>query len=227
VVVWDALTDVEKVNWTRQLSEDQTNTLWHALAAPTLADQRLESPVLEVGDGDFIVELDHRFKFEQDATANWDGGVIEISTDGGESWQDIGAAAGYGGIITDEAGNPLANREAYVGTSAGHPALTTQTINLGTAFASQSVQIRFRLGTDPAVGDEGWQIDNITFQGITNAPFPTAGADETDCPDPEPEPEPEPNPEDGGCGCQSTGGAGGAGLMLLVMLGVFGRRRRA
>ena len=33
------------------------------------------------------------------------------------------------------------------------------------AFAGQTVQFRFRLGTDGAAGDEGWYVDNLTVQG--------------------------------------------------------------
>ena len=47
--------------------------------------------------------------------------------------------------------NPLQGRRAFVGTSAGYPAFNTATVNLGTAYAGQTVQIRFRIGTDNAV----------------------------------------------------------------------------
>jgi hypothetical protein len=32
--------------------------------------------------------------------------------------------------------------------------------------------LRFRIGTDVFLGDEGWELDNLAFQGITNTPFP-------------------------------------------------------
>ena len=64
-------------------------------------------------------------------------------------------------------------------------------LDLGMAYASQQVQVRFRLETDtvtrlvidptvpggfgfPAVPvNEAWMIDNMTFEGITNQPFTT------------------------------------------------------
>ena len=55
------------------------------------------------------------------------------------------------------------------------------TLDLGTAFAGQTVRIRFRIGTDAAAADIGWEIDNIAFQGITNKPFAEFIADLAKC----------------------------------------------
>ena len=38
-------------------------------------------------------------------------------------------------------------------------------------YAGQTVQIRFRIGTDAAAGAPGWTIDDIAFAGIDNTPF--------------------------------------------------------
>ncbi|MCB1560580.1 MAG: M36 family metallopeptidase, partial [Xanthomonadales bacterium] len=146
----------------------------------------LRSPALQVSaSGDFVMTLDSRFKFEHDGTP-WDGGVIEISTDGGNNWVDAAAAGAamtpaYGDVITDLAGNPLANRSAYVGQSAAWPDLSTIELNFGTAFAGQSVMIRFVIGTDEAVGEFGWEIDNVAFSGIDNTPFGTVVAEAGTC----------------------------------------------
>jgi hypothetical protein len=69
------------------------------------------------------------------------------------------------------AGNPLGGNPAFVGVSPGYPAFTTVTVNLGGSYAGQSVRIRFRIGTDVAVGAPGWEVDDIAFTGITNLPF--------------------------------------------------------
>lgn len=55
------------------------------------------------------------------------------------------------------------------------------TLNLGIALAGQTIRIRFRIGTDEAVGDFGWELDNLSFQGITNTPFSTLVADGPSC----------------------------------------------
>jgi hypothetical protein len=45
------------------------------------------------------------------------------------------------------------------------------TLDFGTQFAGQAVQLRFRIGTDTLVGGRGWIIDDIEATGITNTPF--------------------------------------------------------
>jgi hypothetical protein len=88
---------------------------------------------------------------------------------------------GYGGALFVGSGNPLAGRQAFVGRNAGFPARQHLTLSLGTAFAGETVWIRFRIGTDEAVGDLGWELDNLEFQGITNLPFPTLVPDASQC----------------------------------------------
>ena len=51
----------------------------------------------------------------------------------------------------------------------------------GMAVAGEAVRIRFRIATDEAANDIGWQLDNLAFQGITNLPFPSFIPDESRC----------------------------------------------
>jgi hypothetical protein len=41
--------------------------------------------------------------------------------------------------------------------------------------------IRFRIGTDEAVAQTGWVIDNIDVSGITNTPFPALVPEPSTC----------------------------------------------
>src|SRR6185436_5781870 len=53
---------------------------------PTVDTQTLTSPVMHVGSDPLVplkITFSHRFSFE---TAGWDGGVLEITTDGGQTW---------------------------------------------------------------------------------------------------------------------------------------------
>jgi hypothetical protein len=109
--------------------------------------------------------------------------VVEISTDGGTNWTDIGSSlsTGYGGTLTNGTGNPLAGRQAYVANSASYPALATVTASLGTAYQGQTVRVRFRVATDAGVGGPGWQISSLTFHNLVNQPFADLGPNAVDC----------------------------------------------
>ncbi|HEV8269358.1 MAG TPA: hypothetical protein VGR00_14025, partial [Thermoanaerobaculia bacterium] len=103
------------------------------------------------------------------ATA-FDGGVLEVSSPNinGGSWAEFSFPAvggsfvtgGYNKTISLSFGNPLANRPCWSGNSVGY---VTTTVNLGSTVIGQTIQIRFRMGTDnQAVSGGGWRIDTIT-----------------------------------------------------------------
>ncbi|WP_437874339.1 M36 family metallopeptidase [Sorangium sp. So ce513] len=171
--------------WSRAASEaDASNRVWRGVDLGSLADAALVSPALEVSATErFVLTFAHRHKFEASDGLFWDGAVIEISADGGETWEDVGryADAGYSGRISSEAGNPLGRRRGYVGESPSWPELDRVAIDLGTSFAGKTVRVRFRVGTDEAAGDVGWELDDIGFAGVTNKPFATIAPDSASC----------------------------------------------
>jgi len=161
------------------------NRAWVGVDFGGVSDTRLESPDLRVGTAaPFVIAFDHRFSFETNGGAApfFDGGVLEVSRNGGP-FEDISAFVnpGYGGTLFVGSGNPLGGRSAFVGRNASFPARQRLTLDLGTAFAGQTVRFRVRIGTDEAAGDLGWEIDNIAFQGITNLPFSAFVADRSRC----------------------------------------------
>ena len=172
--------------WSRS-EVDPTTHVWQGIDSGSLTDTHLVSPPLEVSaSGDFQIAFDHAFQFEfsEGPDTYWDGGVIEVTDDDGETWQDISTFAdpGYNApAITDQAGNPLAGRPAFGNQSASYPAFDPVSLNLGSALAGKTVRIRFRIGSDEATGANGWTIDNIAFQGIDNTPFTSVVADTGAC----------------------------------------------
>jgi hypothetical protein len=126
--------------------------------------------------------LTHRWSFEVSGGILWDGGVLELRVDGG-AWQDISTWVdpGYTGALTDEAGNPLSLRPAFSATNSLWPAYEELSLDLGTALAGSTVELRLRIGTDPGVSDVGWEIDQIAVEGIINTPFPAWAPDAAAC----------------------------------------------
>ena len=141
------------------------------------SDVFLISPTLNVAPtGSFSMSFDHRFSFEQ---PRFDGGVIEISTNG-TTWTDVGTSL-YNGTLVATGTNPLRGRPAFLNASAGYPAMVNVNLNLPATYLGQNVQIRFRAGADDNTASVGWEIDNISFQGITNTPFATLTAHSGAC----------------------------------------------
>lgn len=93
---------------------------------------------------------------------NWDGGVVEISTNGGGTWSDLGAFMIQNGydITLNASANPLTGRRAFSGNSG---AFVETKINLS-SFAGQTIKIRFRMGSDASVGATGWYVDDIVLR---------------------------------------------------------------
>ena len=102
----------------------------------------------------------HHFSTE----SNYDGGVLEISTDGGLTWTylttDVMGTDPYDGPIDTGYSNPLIGFDAWC----GDPQNWLRSVVDLTAYAGQTVRIRFRLGTDVAVGRPGWDIDDVEIR---------------------------------------------------------------
>jgi hypothetical protein len=164
----------------------------HVLFGPdlgTASDLRATSPALQVGPGPLVLSWDHAFGFEADPAgtpgqAFYDGGVVELSNDGGTTWIDVGGPL-YNGVITATGfGNPLEGRPGFVdfSTSFAASGLTDRvSLDLGTTFSSQTVLVRFRVGSDTAFGVYGWLIDGFRAEGLVNTPFDLLTADARRC----------------------------------------------
>ena len=150
---------------------------WHVEDHKATSDQYLISPVFIVDStGSINLQFDHSWNFEFDGGGNYDGGVVEMSVDGG-AFTDIGV--GYNGTISSYLGtlNPLKGRQGFVKISAGtiHSSLDQS------PGAGSHVQIRFRAASDTSIGSTGWTIDNIAVLGVSNTPFATLVADAKAC----------------------------------------------
>ncbi len=100
-------------------------------------------------------------------TTGFDGGVVEISTDGGTTWADIGVANyilnGYNKTISTSFSSPIAGRQAFSGNSNG---FIESRVSL-TPYANQAdVRLRWRFASDNSVSAVGWYVDDIMIRNI-------------------------------------------------------------
>jgi len=128
----------------------------------TISDKQLLSPniTLICDQGAVQVSFRNNFNFQD----GFDGGVLEVSYDGGLTFQDVLAAGGtfvlggYNGTINSCCGNPLAGRQAWTGNAAGF--IDTTVASLPGGCLNQLV-VRWRMGSDSSVSGEGCRIDSV------------------------------------------------------------------
>jgi hypothetical protein len=146
----------------------------------TVASNDLISPsiALPASNTGASIEFAHTWNFE----AGYDGGVLEISTNGGSTYNDVTSptiggtfeSGGYSGSVDPNFGNPIAGRTAWTGTQAAY---ITSVLRLPATLNGQTIRLRFRGGWDSEVANSGvnWRIDNIVVRSGLQCPGPGAG----------------------------------------------------
>jgi bacillolysin len=139
----------------------------------------MNTPIVLPAGSSYYLHFDHSFGFEFIGTANFDGAVLEYTTNGGATWVDakalFEAGQNYNGIIynspfvTPAENNPLAGRQGFIQTSHGYVSSRYSLKSL----AGQSVRFRWRIGSDYSVSYYGWFVDNIQVHScISNTAAP-------------------------------------------------------
>ena len=109
------------------------------------------------------LKITHWFDIYGDAppASQDDGGFLEISADGGSTWNKIAPAAGVLYGETMDFGSPYPNGAVFGQQSAGW---VTSTWDLS-GYVGGVVQVRFRLWDDTSVGPNtaGWYIDDVSL----------------------------------------------------------------
>jgi hypothetical protein len=124
---------------------------------PQVSDSYLSMNTSILLSSDSYLHFSHAYGFE---APDYDGGVLEFSTDGGVTWYDAGSLFeinGYKGSIASGYSNPLADRSAFLADSHGY---ISSRLNLA-SFTGQSIRFRWRMGLDFSVSNLGWLIDDV------------------------------------------------------------------
>ena len=98
--------------------------------------------------------------------ADWDGVVVEISTNGGASWVDLPPNGGYPNDFSSTQGNSCnyaPSQGAFNGNSSGVFQPFAHDLS---AFQGQTVQIRWNLSTDGGAEEEGFYLDQLNYNNI-------------------------------------------------------------
>ncbi len=148
---------------------------WYAEDLAIVSDQQLISPAITLPTGELpmVLKYQNSQTIESDPvnSACWDAGILEISTDDGDSWVQISPAQ----LVTDQYDgninqtltdpNPLSGLQGWC----GDPEDFSLTIVDLADYQGETVRFRFRLATDGTIGrvDDGWFIDDVEVQSCS------------------------------------------------------------
>jgi len=186
-LAWTRTGALAETFWNRAAGIGANHVLF-GTDAPFPTDTQVVSPVLQASPtAPLVVTVKHAYDLETAGPFGpfFDGAVVEVSSDGGATWRDVtqvGVDPQYPVVISpDDPANPLQGRNGFGGQSPGFPALQPLSLNFGTQFAGQAVQIRFRLVSDFCCNATGWTLDDIAVTGTVNKPFPGLVAETARC----------------------------------------------
>jgi hypothetical protein len=138
-----------------------------------VSDKVLDRAGVVINSSAPVLSFRNNFDLEQ-SDAYYDGGVLEVSSPNinGGAFTDVTdplvggsfVTGDYTGTIDGTAGSPIANREAWSGSSGGY---IDSVINLGPNLNGQTVTLRWRCGTDEASAATGWRVDSVVVTGAS------------------------------------------------------------
>ena len=153
-----------------------------------VSDKRLDSPTWFPFEAYWVrLTFRHNFNLEastEDPNLGFDGGVLEISTDNGNTYQDITAVGtfvngGYNRTISTDRGSPIAGRRAWSGNSEG---FVVATVDL--PYSLYLSKLRWRMASDNSGSNEGWRVDDPYIYECHFSGTPTATPTSTASPSP-------------------------------------------
>jgi hypothetical protein len=131
---------------TWQITEEQSHSPTHAWTEGAVpgadyvdnADNWIQTPVYDLSGYDSVMLS---FWHIYDLETNWDFGLVEVSRDGGATWEQVDSYTGYGNWTWRQ-----------------------ETLDLGLAH-EPNARLRFRFKSDSNTAGRGWHIDDVTIYG--------------------------------------------------------------
>ncbi len=105
----------------------------------------------------------YRFYHYFDTESGADGGFLEISTDGGDSWTPLGDRVFRNGYTRALQYGTFAIPDlfAFSGKSNAELKMTPVYIDLRDYVGESNIKIRYRFGTDDNISGDGWYVDDV------------------------------------------------------------------
>ena len=159
------------LDWAWDATQSQTPThSWASNEGATAGDRVLVSPSF-VPQGGSTLSFWHTFAFETNGSDCFDGGTLEVSTDGGGIWSvvpDGNFTAGlFNGTVDNTFANPIGGKRAWCQGTVG--AMTQVTVDLASFMPATDVKLRWHEGddvSDTAAEPNGWFVDSVTLSGV-------------------------------------------------------------
>jgi len=131
-----------------------------------VSDKRIDSFSFDFFEGGGVqLTFRHNFNLEAsnvDPSLGYDGGVLELSTDGGNTFQYVPPESflmgGYNRTISTDRGSPIAGLQAWSGNSEGF--ITTV---VGLPNIQKPGRLRWRMASDSTGSGEGWRVDTVNI----------------------------------------------------------------
>jgi len=156
--LWIKTNPLNSSNWTvKNGSQYSDGKCWFAqnIAGKSDSHLKLTQPITIQGSKPILL-----FKHFYDTEYSWDGGVVEVSNNGGYSWTDLGGYMienGYNTSIESNPASAISSRCAFSGNSAEFITTKADLSN----FIGQELTFRFRMVSDSLFSSNGWYIDDI------------------------------------------------------------------
>lgn len=239
--------------------EGDPSVFTHGLEVGNVRFRRASGPVVRTTASLVTPELSHvsgqpltiafRHRYDLEAESGGrpvDGVVIELSADGGMTYQDLSAyvAVPYTVLqVSATATSDLANRKVFGAQSAGYPSWVPVTLTVPSIRVPARFKLRFRFASDVGTASSPYDLDDLSFTGIAERPFdalvrdPGCGlAADASVFDADVAPLvdggslPPLRPIDDGCSCRAAGSSDPSrpvALATLALSSCFAIRRRA
>ncbi len=163
---WTTTTSGGQALWvTSTNTSDTAPVAAFTAGASTAGVNELVSPGINILSTTAQLTFRQNYNLQNTSATRNDGGVLEIKI-GTNSFTDIQSAGGnfvtggYIRILGNTRSNPLGGRSAWTGNSGG---FITTTVNLPASAAGQTIQLKWRCGTDNSTASTGWYVDTIAI----------------------------------------------------------------